>query len=97
MGNLVLVISRTWHLDRLKLMSDLFPRNSRVWSLFCRVIDSPSDPIAKYMAISSATSLNQDLTWSGRSSIFIWKSMGPMTEPCWTPEDTAILSDLTPF
>ena len=25
------------------------------------------------------------------------KSIGPRTEPCGTPEDTAILSDLTPF
>ena len=49
------------------------------------------------MAVSSAKSLTLDLTWSGRSVIYARKSMGPRTEPCGTPEDTAILSDLTPF
>ena len=50
-----------------------------------------------YMAVSSAKSLTLDLTWSGRSFIYARKSMGPRTEPCGTPEDTAFLSDLTPF
>ena len=49
------------------------------------------------MAVSSAKRLTLDLTWSGRSFIYARKSMGPRTEPCGTPEDTAILSDLTPF
>ena len=53
--------------------------------------------IARYMAVSSAKSLTLDLTWSGRSFMYARKSMGPRTEPCGTPEDTAILSDLTPF
>ena len=64
---------------------------------FCRVIDSPSELIARYMAVSSAKSLTLDLTWSGRSFIYIRKSMGPKTEPFGTPDDTAIYSDLTPF
>ena len=74
-----------------------FSHNSRVWRSFCRVIDSHSELIARYMDVSSAKSLTLDLTWSGRSFIYIRKSMGPRTEPCRTPEDTAILSDLTPF
>ena len=57
----------------------------------------PSELIARYMALSSAKSLTLDLTWSGRSFIYASKSMGPRTEPCGTPEDTAILSDLTQF
>ena len=64
---------------------------------FCRVIDSPSELIARYMAISSAKSLTLNLTWSARSFICARKSMGLKTEPCGTPDDTAILSDLTPF
>ena len=97
MGHLALVICRTWHLDGLKLMSHRFSHISRMWRSFCRVIDSPSELIARYMAVSSAKSLTLYLTWSGRSFIYARKSMGPRTEPCGTPEDTAILSDLTPF
>ena len=97
MGHLALVICRTWHLDGLKLMSHRFSHISRVWRSFCRIIDSPSELIARYMAVSSAKSLTLDLTWSGRSFIYARKSMGPRTEPCGTPGDTAILSDLTPF
>ena len=74
-----------------------FPHISRVWRSFYRVIDSPSELIARYMAISSAKSMTLDLTWSGRSFIYIRKSMDPRAEPCGTPEDTAILSDLSPF
>ena len=68
MGHLVLVICGTWHFDGLKLtcMSDLSYPCSRVWMLFCRVIDSPSELIARYMAISSARRLTLDLTGSGR-------------------------------
>ena len=49
------------------------------------------------MAVSSAKSLTLDLTWSGRSFMYSKTSMGPRTGPCGTPEDTANLSDLTPF
>ena len=97
MGHLALVICRTWYLHGLKLMSHHFSHNSRMWRSFCSVTDSPSELIARYMAVSSAKSLTPDLTWSGRSFIYARKSMGPRTEPCGTPEDTAILSDLTPF
>ena len=73
---------------------------SREKRSFCKVIDSPSELIARYMAVSSAKSLTLDLTWSGRSGrsfMYARKSMSPRTEPCGTPEDTAIFSDLTPF
>ena len=53
--------------------------------------------MARYMAVSSAKSQTLDLTWSGRSFIWVRKSMGPMTESCGTPDDTAILSEFTPF
>ena len=62
-----------------------------------KVIDSPSELVARYMAVSSAKSLSLDLTWSCRSFIYARKSTGPRTEPSGTPEDTAILSDLTPY
>ena len=70
---------------------------SRVKRSFCRVIDSPSELIARYMAVSSAKSLTLGLTWSGTSFMYARKSMGQRTEPSGTPEDTYILSDLTPF
>ena len=41
------------------------------------MIDSLSELIASYMAVSSAKSPTLDLTWSGRSFIYIRKSMGP--------------------
>ena len=62
---------------------------SRVKRSFCRVFDSPSELTARFMAVSSAKSLTLDLTWSGRSFMYARKSMGPRTEPCRTPEDTA--------
>ena len=37
---------------------------------FCRVIDSPSELIARYMSVSPAKNLTLDLTWSGRSFIY---------------------------
>ena len=64
---------------------------------FCRVIDSPSELIARYMIVSSVKSLTLDLTGSGRSFMYARKSMGQRTEPCRKPEDIAILSDFTPF
>ena len=99
MGHLTLVICRTWHLDGLKLMSHRFSYVFMVKRSFCRVIDSPSELIGRYIAVSSAKSLTLDLTWSGRSFMYDRKGMGPRTGPCarGTPEDTAILSDLTPF
>ena len=84
-------------MDGLTLMSYRCSHFSRVKRSFCRVIDSPSELIARYMAVSSAKSLTLDLTWSGRSFMYARKSMGPRTELCGTPKDTAILSDLTPF
>ena len=57
MGHLALVICRTWHLDGLKLMSHRFSLISRVWRSFCRVIDSPSELIARY-------STRSEMLWS---------------------------------
>ena len=67
MVHLALAICRTWHLDRLKLMSHRGSHFSMVKRPFCRVIDSPSKLIARYMVVSSAKSLTLDLTWSGIS------------------------------
>ena len=49
------------------------------------------------MAVSSANNLTLDLACSGRSFVMARNNMGPRTEPCRTPEDTAILSELVPF
>ena len=84
-------------MDGLKLMSNRCSHLSRVRRSVCRVIDSPSELIDRYMPLSPAKSLTVDLTWSGRSFIYARKSMGLRTEPCGTPEDNAILFDLTPF
>ena len=48
------------------------------------------------MAVPFAKSLALDLTWSDRSFIYARKSVVPRTEPFGTPDDTAILSVLTP-
>ena len=71
MGHLAFVICRTWPLDGLKLMSHRFSHISRVWMSYCRVTDSPSELVARYVAVSSAKSLTLDLTWSGRSFIYV--------------------------
>ena len=49
-----------------------FTHNSRVWRSFCRVIDSLSELIANYMAVTSVKSPTLDLTGSGRSFIYIY-------------------------
>ena len=90
MGHLALVICRTWHLDGLNLLPHRCSYLSVVSRSFCRVIDSPSELIARYMVVSSAESQSLDLTWSGRSFIYARKSMCPRTEPCGTSEGTAI-------
>ena len=101
MGHLALeiVICMTWHLDGLKLKSHRCSYLSRLRRSFCRVIDSPSELIASYTVVSSAKSLTLDLTWSGKCRSFMYarKSTGSRNKPCGTSEDTAILSDLTPF
>ena len=61
MGHLALVICRTWHLDGLKLMSNRFTYVSMVKRSFCRVIDSPSELIGRYRAVSSAKKPNSGL------------------------------------
>ena len=49
------------------------------------------------MAVLSANNHTLDVTCSGRSFMQARNNMGPRTEPCGTPEDTAILSELVPF
>ena len=66
MGYLALVICRTWHLDGLKLISHRFPYISRVKRSFCRVTDSLSELIGRYMAVSSAKSLTLDYFGANR-------------------------------
>ena len=64
-------------MDGLKLMSHRFSHISRVLMSFCRIIESPSEPIARYMALSSAKK-TLDLTWPGMS--FIYANHGKETE-----------------
>ena len=48
--------------------------------------------------MSSAKSLTLDLTCSGRSFIYARKRrIGPRTEPCGTPEENGIFSELIPL
>ena len=53
--------------------------------------------IARYKAVSSEKSLTLDLTCSGRSFMYARKRIGPRTEPCGTPEETGIFSELIPL
>ena len=46
--------------------------------------------------MSSAKSLNLDMTCSGRSFMYAGKRIGPRTEPCRTPEEIRILSEFIP-
>ena len=52
--------------------------------------------IAMYKAVSPAKSLTLDLTCSGSSFMYARKRIGPRTEPCRTPEETEIFSELIP-
>ena len=47
--------------------------------------------------MSSAKSLTLDLTCSDRSFMYARKRIGPRTEPCGTPEEVEILSELIPL
>ena len=53
--------------------------------------------IARYKAVLSAKSLTPDLACSGRSFMYARKKIGPRTEPCGTPEETGIFSELIPL
>ena len=53
--------------------------------------------IARYKAVSSVKSLTLDLTCSDRSFMYARKRIGPRTEPCGTPENTGIYSELIPL
>ena len=63
----------------------------------CRTSLSVVELIARYKAVSSANSLTLDLTCSGRSFMYARKRIGPRTEPCGTPEETEMLSELIPL
>ena len=52
--------------------------------------------ITVYKAVSSAKSLTLDFPCSGRSFMYARKRIGPRTEPCGTPEETGIFSELIP-
>ena len=43
------------------------------------------------------TSLTLDLTCSGESFMYARERIGPRTEPCETPEETGIFSELIPL
>ena len=47
--------------------------------------------------MSSAISLNLDMTYSSRPFMYARKRIGPRTEPCRTPEEIRILSELIPL
>ena len=47
--------------------------------------------------MSSAKSLNLDMTCSGSSFMYARKRIGPRTEPCRTPEEIRILSEFIPL
>ena len=60
---------------------------------------SDSELIHNYMAVSSAKSLTLDLTFSGRSFMYMYakKKIVPRIEPCGTPEETGIELELVPL
>ena len=89
-----LVTGRTWHFAGLKFISQDFSHCSSLERSSCRMFASDNELIARYMAVSAAKSLTPDRTCSGRSLIYARKRMGPRTEPCGTPEDTGMLSEL---
>ena len=47
--------------------------------------------------MSSAKGLTLDLTCSGKSYMYARKRIGLRTEPCGTPEETGIFSELIPL
>ena len=49
------------------------------------------------MAVSSANNLTLDLISSRKSFMLARNNMGSRTEPCGTPEDTALLWELLLF
>ena len=94
MGVFDLVTCRTWHFAGLKFIPQDFSRWSSLERSSCRMFASDNELIARYMAVSSAKSLTLDRTCSGRSLMYVRKRMGQRTEPCGTPEDTGMLSEL---
>ena len=97
MGCFNLVTCRTWHFAGLKFISQDFSHRSSLGRSSCRMFASDNQLIARYMAVSSAKSLTLDCTCSGTSLIYARKRMGTRTEPCGTPEDTGVLSELIPL
>ena len=97
MGVFDLVTCRTLHFAGLKFISQVFSHCSSLERSSCRMFASDNELIARYMVVSLAKSLTVDCTCSGRSLMYARKRMGLRTEPCWTPEDTRMLSELIPL
>ena len=68
-----LVMWRTWHLEGLKCISNIFLHCSRQARSVCWPWPSVVELIASYMAVSSAKSLTLDLTCLGRSLVYARK------------------------
>ena len=49
------------------------------------------------MAVSSANNRTLDLQFCGRSLMYARKRRGPSTDPCGTPDDTGMGSELIPL
>ena len=96
-GLTCLVIWRTWHLEGLNCISNIFSHCSSHARSVCRTWPSVVELIARYMAVSSAKSLTLDLTCSDRSLMYARKRIGPRTEPHGTPEETGTSSELMPL
>ena len=92
-----LVGCRTWHFAGLKFISQDFFHCSSLERSSCRMFASDNELISSYMAVLSGKSLTLVRTCSGRSLMHARKRMGPRTEPCGTPEDTGMLSELIPL
>ena len=87
-GLTFLVMWRPWHLEELNCISHIFSHCSRHARSVCRTWPSVDEFIARYMAVPSAKSLTLDLTCSGRLLMYAKKIIGPIFEPCGTPEET---------
>ena len=77
-------------------MPQLSAHLSRFSRSFCSLLWSFWLLISRYNKQSSAKSLTDDLTASGRSLLWQRNSMGPSTVPCGTPETTVTCWDDSP-
>ena len=96
-GFALFVIWRTWHLEGLNCIFHIFSHCSRLARSVCRTSLSVVELFARYKAVSSAKSLTLNLTCSGWSFMYVRKRIGPRVEPCGTPEETGVFSELIPL